>query len=268
MVAHDLSDSALEGRVAIVTGAGRGIGRGIAHALARAGARVAVADIDPATADETAGVLRAEGHAALVMAVDVSERTAVETMAAQVLKHWGQIDILVNNAGINDNTPAIELSEGAWDKVLAVNLTGVFQCSQVVGRHMVERGTGRIINMSSSAAHFGAPNLAAYAASKAGILGLTRVLAVEWGPFGVTVNAVCPGNIETEMLREVFEQRGALEGISANDVVARIASKTPARRLGSPVDVAALVVFLASPDSSFITGQALNVCGGRTVNLS
>jgi NAD(P)-dependent dehydrogenase (short-subunit alcohol dehydrogenase family) len=229
---------------------------------------VVIADVDAATADETAGVLRAVGYSALGMAVDVSQRTAVETMAVHVLKHWRQIDILVNNAGINDNTPAIELSDGAWDKVLAVNLTGVFLCSQVIGRHMVERGEGRIINMSSSAAHFGAPNLAAYAASKAGILGLTRVLAVEWGPFGVTVNAVCPGNIETEMLREVYEQRGALEGVSANDIVARIASKTPARRLGSPVDVAALVVFLASAAASFITGQALSVCGGRTVNLS
>ena len=116
-----------------------------------------------------------------------------------MLSRWGQIDILVNNAGINDNTPALELTEETWERVIAVNLTGVLLCSQIAGRHMVERGQGRIINVSSVAAHFGAPNLAAYATSKSGVLGLTRVLAVEWGPYGVTVNAVCPDNIETEM---------------------------------------------------------------------
>ena len=268
MIADDPKGSVLGGQVAVVTGSGRGIGRGIAHALARAGVHVAVADIDPSTADETATVLRAEGHEALGLTVDVSRRNSVEAMIEQVLRHWDQIDILVNNAGINDSTPALELIDEIWENVIAVNLTGVFLCSQIVGRHMVERGQGRIINISSSAALFGAPNLAAYAASKSGILGLTRVLAVEWGSCGVTVNAVCPGNIDTEMLREVYERRGALQGVTADDVMARIASRTPARRLGTPSDVAGLILFLASPGAAYITGQAFNVCGGRTVNLS
>ena len=168
-------------------------------------------------------------------------------MVEGVLSRWGQIDILVNNAGINDNTPALELTEETWERVIAVNLTGVLLCSQIAGRHMVERGQGRIINVSSVAAHFGAPNLAAYATSKSGVLGLTRVLAVEWGPYGVTVNAVCPDNIETEMPQKIFERRGALQGITAEDVVARIASKTPAGRLGTPFDVTGLILFLASP---------------------
>ena len=258
----------LTGQVAVVTGAGRGIGRGIAHALAKAGVRAAVADIDASAAEATAKAFRAQGHEALGLAIDVSQRPSVEKMVRKVLSHWGQIDILVNNAGINDSTPALELTDEIWQQVLSVNLTGVFLCSQIVGRHMVERGYGRIINISSIAAHFGAPNLAAYSASKVGILGLTRVMAVEWGPHGITVNAICPGNIETEMLRDVFEHRGALQGVTAEDVIARIESKTPAGRLGMPSDVAAMVLFLASSAVEYVTGQAINVCGGRTTNLS
>jgi NAD(P)-dependent dehydrogenase (short-subunit alcohol dehydrogenase family) len=229
---------------------------------------VIAADIDVPAAEATAEALRTEGHEALGLAVDVSRRPSVEKLAENVLSHWGRIDILVNNAGINDGTPALELTDEIWQRVLSVNLTGVFLCSQIIGRHMIKRGYGRILNISSSAAHFGAPNLVAYAASKAGILGVTRVMAVEWGPYGVTVNAVCPGNLDTEMLRDVLERRAALQGVTTEDVVARITSKTPARRLGEPSDVAAMIVFLASPAAAYVTGQAINVCGGRTTNLS
>lgn len=258
----------ISGHVAIVTGAARGLGRGIAESLAEAGARVAVVDIDSSGAEAAAGQLSAQGHAAIALAVDVSDRAAVEEMVTDVLRKWGEIDILVNNAGINDSTPALELTDETWQRVLGVNLTGVLLCSQTAGRHMVEREYGRIINISSVSAHFGAPNLAAYAATKSGVLGLTRVMAVEWGAHGITVNAICPGNVETEMLRSVFEQRASLRGETTEEVFARIAGKTPAGRLGIPSDIGGMVTFLASPAAAYVTGQAINVCGGRTINLS
>ena len=254
--------------MAIVTGAGRGIGRGIAQDLAEVGAHVAIVDIDGSAAEATAKALRPKGPDPLVLAVDVSKRPAVEQMVEAVLGQWGQIDILVNNAAINDSTPALELTDEVWQRVMAVNLTGVFLCSQIVGRHMVCRGYGRIVNISSISSQFGAPRLTVYAATKAGVLGLTRVMAVEWGPHGVTVNAICPGNIDTELLRNVLRHRAAIRGVSPDEVIQDIVAKTPAGRLGGPADVAATVVFLVSPEAAFVTGQVINVCGGRSANMS
>jgi NAD(P)-dependent dehydrogenase (short-subunit alcohol dehydrogenase family) len=258
----------MTGQVAIVTGAGRGIGRGIAEALATAGVRVVIADVEASRAKESAAALREAGLEALEMTVDVAQRPSVEAMVNGTLQQWGRIDILVNDAGVNDNTPALELTDETWQWVLSVNLTGTMLCSQTVGRHMVERGYGRIVNIASSASFFGAPNCTAYAATKAGILGLTRVMAVEWGSYGITVNAVCPGNIDTEMLRNAFARRSVVQGVTPEEVVKRIESKTPARRLGTPSDVAAMVHFLASPAAAYVTGQAIMVCGGRTTELS
>ncbi|MFH1928531.1 MAG: SDR family NAD(P)-dependent oxidoreductase [Chloroflexota bacterium] len=258
----------LIGQVSIVTGAGRGIGRGIAEALAEVGARVAVADTDASAAQATAEALRAGGHDALDLAVDVSNRPAVKQMVEAVLRRWGQIDILVNNAAVSDSTPALELTDEAWHRMIAVNLTGVFLCSQIVGRHMVSRGYGRIVNISSIASQFGAPGSTAYAATKAGVLGLTRVMAVEWGLYDVTVNAVCPGNIDTEFLRDALAWRAASRGLSVDQVIQTIVAKTPAGRLGMPADVAAMVLFLALPEAGFVTGQVINVCGGRSANMS
>jgi len=260
--------SKLTEQVAIVTGAGRGIGRGIAQALAQAGVRVAVTDIDGSAADATANALRSEGHDALGRAVDVSRRPAVEQMVEAVLRRWGQIDILVNNAAVSDSTPALELTDEAWQRMIAVNLTGVFLCSQIVGRHMVSLEYGRIANISSIASQFGTPGLTAYAATKAGVLGLTRVMAVEWGSYGVTVNAVCPGNIDTEFLRYALAWRAASRGLSVDQVIQTIVAKTPASQLGMPADVAAMVLFLVSPEAGFVIGQVINVCGGRSANMS
>ena len=258
----------LIGQVSIVTGAGRGIGRGIARALAEAGARVAVADVDGMATEATTRALRTEGRDALGLAVDVSRLPAVEQIVETVLRQWGRIDILVNNAAVSDSTPALELTDEAWQRMIAVNLTGVFLCSQIVGRHMVSREYGRIVNISSIASQFGAPGSTAYAATKAGVLGLTRVMAVEWGSYGVTVNAVCPGNIDTEFLREALAWRAASRGLSVDQVIQTIVAKTPASRLGMPADVAAMVLFLASPEAGFVTGQVINVCGGRSANMS
>ena len=228
-----MTDS-ISGHVAIVTGSGRGIGRGIAEALAGAGARVVVADIDRESAKTTTDALGSRGGEALDITVDVSNRTSIQEMVARALDTWDHIDILVNCAGINASAPALEMSDDTWQRVLSVNLTGVLMCCQTVGKHMVERGYGRIVNISSSSAHFGAPNLAAYATSKAGVLALTRVMAVEWSPHGVTVNAVCPGNVGTEMLYSVLERRADTTGEPFEDILARISAATPALRLGTP----------------------------------
>jgi len=259
--------SPLGGQVAIVTGAGRGIGRAIANELARRGAQVVLADIDGALAERAATALIDAGHQALGLVVDVSRQSSVEDMVAQTLAQWARIDILVNNAGVNFAAPALEMSAETWQRILDVNLTGAFLCSQAAGRQMAARGYGRIVNLSSTSGKFGAPGLVAYAASKAGLLGLTRVLAVELGPSGVTVNAICPGNIETELLIEVMEQRAAARGVTRDEVVAGIVAKTPAGRLGHPDDVARLAAFLASPEAGYISGQAINLCGGRSIGL-
>jgi 3-oxoacyl-[acyl-carrier protein] reductase len=257
----------LNEQVAIVTGAGRGIGRAIADELARQGARVVLADIDGALAERAARALADAGYDALGLAVDVSRQSSVEEMIAQTAARWGRIDILVNNAGVNFPAPALEMRAETWQRILDVNLTGAFLCSQAAGRQMAARGYGRIVNLSSTSGHFGAPGLVAYAASKAGLLGLTRVLAVELGSAGVTVNAICPGNIETEMLVEVMEQRAAARGVARAEVIAGIVAKTPAGRLGQPDDVARLAAFLASPEAGYITGQAINLCGGRSIGM-
>ena len=268
MVSNISTQSGLTEQIAIVTGAGRGIGRGIARALADIGARVVVADIDGSAAEATAEALRSDGREAMGVAVDVSRRPAVEQMVEAVLRRWGRIDILVNNAAVSDSAPALELTDEAWQRLIAVNLTGVFLCSQVVGQHMVSREYGRIVNISSIASQFGAPGSTAYAATKAGVLGLTRVMAVEWGSYGVTVNAVCPGNIDTEFLRDALAWRAVSRGLSVDQVIQTIVAKTPVGRLGMPTDVAAMVLFLASPVAGFVTGQVINECGGRSANMS
>lgn len=269
MLVHRSSQSDLQGHVAIVTGAGRGIGRGIARTLAERGVRVACNDLDAASAAGAAEELGLADLVAVAVPGDVSRQGVAEKIVERVVQEWGQVDILVNNAGINDSTPILELTLETWERVLAVNLTSMLLCSQAVAPHMIEQGYGRIINMSSTSGHFGAPNLCAYATSKAGVLGLTRVMAVEWGPLGITANAICPGNIDTEMLRGVLKRRGRVQGgITTEAVVARVVDRTPAGRLGTVEDVASLVAYLALPEAGYINGQAIKICGGRSANLS
>lgn len=236
----------LRNRVAIVTGGARGIGCAIGQAFAGEGARVILADIDPAV-EETARTCKA-----VPIVADVSDQDAVRALVAKTLERFERIDILVNNAGICPLTPFASITRAEWDRVLAINLTGAFLCSQAVVPHMQQARYGRIVNISSVAGKMGGVTVGAhYAASKAGLLGLTWSLARLYAPFGITVNAVAPATTETEMTR-------AWPG----EVLERLRGTIPLGRLATPQEVAAAVVFLASEEASFITGEVLDVNGG------
>lgn len=241
----------LEDKVAVVTGGARGIGFAIGLQLARASARVALADLNGDQVKQAAHELVDVGYEAMAIVADVSEVAQVRAMAQAVLDQWGRIDILVNNAGICPTTPVDEITPDEWDLVLGVNLKGAFLCSQAVIPTMREQCSGKIVNIASSAGQMGGLAVGLhYSASKAGILGLTKSLARILAP-DIQVNAVSPGTTETDMTREWGQ-----------DTIDSIVSKIPAGRLGRPSDVAAAVLFLASDDAGFITGQTLSVNGG------
>jgi 3-oxoacyl-[acyl-carrier protein] reductase len=246
-----MSEMMFEDKVAIVTGSARGIGLAIGQELAKAGARVALVDLKADLAEQAATQLRSAGYEALAVAADVSDEAQVRAMAQQALNRWGQIDILVNNAGICPVTPFEEITVEEWDLVLGVNLKGAFLCSKAVAPIMRKQHSGKIINIASSAGQMGGLAVGLhYSASKAGMFGLTKGLARILAP-DIQVNAVSPGTTESEMTSG-WDQ-------AATD---SIVSKIPAGRLGSPVDVAAAVLFLASDLTEFITGQTLSVNGG------
>jgi len=243
------------GRTALVTGASRGIGRAIALGLARDGFDVVVNDIARQEAELTAvaeeiGSLGRRGTALLA---DVSDRAAVRSMVDAALAQAGRIDAVVNNAGILIANSVEDLEEDQWDAVMDVNAKGTFLVVQALLPHMRVRGYGRIVNIASIGGKHGAPEQAHYSASKAAIMGFTRVLAQEVGPFGITANCVCPGIIVTEMGRTNLSEQANID---------RWVGITALRRLGQPEDVVGPACFLASDASAFVTGQSLNVCGG------
>jgi NAD(P)-dependent dehydrogenase (short-subunit alcohol dehydrogenase family) len=233
-------------RVVLVTGAGHGIGRAIAEAFASNGDRVIVADRSEDRAREVA-----EAIAALPVAVDVSNAAAVEQAVQDVVDRYGQIDVLVNNAGIYPNTPVLEMAEAEWDAVFDTNVKGVFLVSRAVARRMAARGAGgRIVNISSGSAKSGRVGAAHYCASKAAVEMFTKVLAMELAPQGIVVNAVAPGLIE-------------VPGWSlSEEYIDALVAATPLGRIGQPEDIARAVLYLASPDATFITGSVLSVDGG------
>ncbi|MGH2524293.1 MAG: SDR family NAD(P)-dependent oxidoreductase, partial [Anaerolineales bacterium] len=244
--------------VAFVTGAGRGIGRAIAFGLARAGARVGVNDIDPETARATASALVAGGFRAAPFPADVSDPAAVIEMMGRVLDQWGRLDILINNAGIEPHNTILDFSLADWQRTLEVNLTAPFLTSQAAGRAMKEQGGGAIVNIASIAGRaFGLRNRAAYVASKAGLIGFTRECAREFAAYHIRVNAVCPGVIITEMTAHLRQNEIMMK---------KWLEDIPQARLGEPEDVVGLVVFLCTDAARYITGQALNVDGGKVMS--
>jgi 2-hydroxycyclohexanecarboxyl-CoA dehydrogenase len=245
-------------RTAIVTGAGSGIGRAIAQRLAEGGHAVAVLDLDGAAAEAAVQELRQKGHEAMAPgSVDVSDRAQVNDAVQRVRDALGPALVLVNNAGLPGFTPFLKITDEEWDRILAVNLNGPFYCTQAVLPDMIDAGWGRIVNISSSSAQGGQQYMAHYVSSKAGLIGLTKALALEFGPKGITVNTIPPGFVDTPMLR-ASEERGLLGGS-----VDRIAEATPVRRAGRPDDIAAACAFLVSDEAAYITGQVIGVNGGR-----
>lgn len=246
----------LDGRIALVTGGGGGLGTMAACALAEAGADVVLAARDLEKCEATAAQVRARGARALSVAVDVTQPAQVEAMVKQVLGEFGRIDILFNNAGITSPKTLEESSVEEWWQVVETNVRGTMLCTKAVAPHMKERGAGRIINMASILAGRGMAKRSAYCASKAGVLELTRALAFELGPFGITVNALGPTVIVTDLNRELVKTQPAL--------YAAIVQRTPLGRLGEGGDLAGPLVFLASEAARFINGQILYVDGGYT----
>ena len=246
----------LEGRRALVTGGGRGLGRVIAQALAEAGADVAVASRTFSTCEAAAGEIAATtGRRALAFAADVAVDAEVRHLVAEVEKALGPIDILVNNAGVNIRGAAEELAEADWDTVIDTNLKAPFLCARALGPGMRDRGWGRVINLGSILGAVGMAGRAPYASAKAGVINLTRVLALEWAAHGVTVNAICPGPFATEMNRQLLNDPAKYKAF-----VERI----PMGRWGELREIAGAAVFLASDAASFVTGSALFVDGGWT----
>jgi NAD(P)-dependent dehydrogenase (short-subunit alcohol dehydrogenase family) len=247
----------LTGKVAIVTGGNQGIGFAIARGLALAGAQVIIANRRAEEGRRSAQRLRDEGLQAEAIPTDVADINSIENLARAVMDQFGSIDVLVNNAGVIVRKPVQDISQEDWDHIMDINLRGLFFCCQIVGREMIRRRRGKIINISSNVSQIVMEGRSVYATSKAGVSHLTRALALEWAPYNVLVNAIGPGPTITDLNRRYFEEH-------PEDKEARIRS-IPLGRMGDPSDYVGAAVFLASEASNFITGQTILVDGGSTI---
>ena len=251
---NGLGQFSLAGKVAVVTGSSRGIGRAIAEGLASAGAAVTVNGRNPEATQTVADAITAAGGKSLAVSSDVSKAADIDRLIHTTVTTFGRLDILVNNAGISPYyKPAETVTEAEWDEIMAVNLKGVFLCCQAAGRVLIPQKSGRIINISSIGGQVALPRLIAYCAAKGAIDQLTRVLAVEWAPHHILVNAISPGYVETDLTKEVSSNP------TRRDALIR---QVPLGRLGKPQEIVGAAIYLASDAASYVTGQMLDIDGG------
>jgi 2-deoxy-D-gluconate 3-dehydrogenase len=247
--------TSLSGKVAVITGAGRGIGRGVAVALAQAGADVVLASRTQAELDIVAAEITASGQRALAVSTDVTNSQAVDALVARSLDRFGRVDILVNNSGVLASRPLLDQEPDEWNRVISTNLGGAYLMTRAVGRHLVQQKAGKVVNIASNFGVMGVANHAAYSASKAGIIGFTRSMGVEWARYNVQVNAVAPGYIATELNAEMRADQALTE---------RVVRSIPARRMGEVSEVVPWVLLLAGPGSDFMTGETIVLDGGMS----
>ncbi|WKN61044.1 3-oxoacyl-ACP reductase family protein (plasmid) [Rhodococcus opacus] len=248
--------TSLEGKVAIVTGAGRGLGRSMAHALVEAGAAVTVAARTGTELDSFVEEVKAAGGQALACPTDITDEASVERTVEATVETFGRVDILVNNSGIVASTPLVEQSAEEWDRVVATNLRGTYLATKAVGRHLLAQKSGKVVNIASNFALQGVANHAAYSASKAGVIAFTRSMAIEWARYGIQVNAIAPGYFATALNAEMRDDADAL---------ASVVRAIPARRLGEPDELKPWLLLLAGGDSNFMTGEVIVIDGGQSV---
>ncbi|TKJ45524.1 3-ketoacyl-ACP reductase [Candidatus Aerophobetes bacterium Ae_b3b] len=252
----------LRNKIVIVTGGNRGIGRAISLAFAQEGAKVIIAARNETKAREVMDDIKKQGSECLFVRTDVSQSEEIHNLVKATLDEFKRIDILVSNAGIISIAPVVDLQEKEWDKIMEVNAKGVFLCCRAVAKQMIKQKSGKIINVSSRLGKVGVPRYAHYCASKAAVMVFSQTLALELAPYGINVNSVAPGIIETDMQRWEWEWDRKVRGMSLEELKDEALATIPLRRMGTPEDVARVVVFLASADADYLTGQSINVTGG------
>ena len=258
----------LKDRVAIITGGGSGIGRGVAERFAKEGAKLMLVDLNPAGLGETAAQVRDAGADVETFEADVSVTEQVEAFFAKTVERFGRIDICINNAGIgNPPAPLIQMTDEGFDRTVAVNLRGVFLCMRAAGRQMLKQGGGgRIISVASQAGKTGFPFLSPYCATKAGVIVMSKAMAKEVGASKITVNVVCPGTIDTPILRGPLGPILEAQGVTLEEWALKNGPPIALNRIGYPHDVANVITFLASDDADYMTGQAINISGGQEMH--
>ena len=255
----------LNDKIALITGGGTGIGKAIAEELAKNGAKVALASRNENHVERAAAQLRASGLAVLALPMNVRRKQEIERAVEQIVSEWGALHILVNNAGISGLSMIDDADDNKWYDILDTNLNGMYLVTKAVVKHIPDHAGGRIINISSVLGKFGVPGYTAYCTTKHGMIGFTRALALEVAGRGITVNAICPGWVETEMANMGINETAALQGITPEQFKAQAVAAVPIKRFLEADEVANLVCYVASEQARGITGQAINICGGQTM---
>ncbi len=253
----------LKDKIAIITGGARGIGQAVAYNMASHGAKVAIFDLNEEGLKETVDNIQKKGGSAVYCVMDVSKKVECEASVEMVVKKYGTVDILANCAGIIRASKLIDLSEKDWNTVIDVNLKGSFFLSQIAGRIMIEQKSGKIVNIASQAAKIGEAGNGVYCVSKAGIMMLTQVLALELAEYNINVNAVCPGYTDTIIMQKVFDERGPLMGMAPEEYEKNLLKEVPLGRMAKPDEIGELMSFLASDRASYITGVSVTIAGGK-----